>query len=74
MSGFDPKIRLGRYTKRRNAKAKRRDCLFLCCWAYSPGFLVNRAIWAMVKRNEARGTLFEDHYPTIISNLVGNLF
>jgi uncharacterized membrane protein len=76
MSGFEPDNRLRPLTLREeNAKSNVVIAyIFMLLGVFTGVFWLIGAIWAMVKADEARGTLFEDHYANIISTFWWGIF
>ncbi|WP_339718310.1 DUF4870 family protein [Marinomonas primoryensis] len=76
MSGFEPENRVRPLTPREeNAKSNVVIAyIFMLLGIFTGVFWLIGAIWAMVKVNEARGTLFEDHYTNIISTFWWGIF
>ena len=76
MSGFEPDNRFRQLTPREeNAKSNVVIAyIFMLLGVFTGVFWLIGAIWAMVKADEARGTLFEDHYANIISTFWWGIF
>jgi uncharacterized membrane protein len=76
MSGFEPENHVRPLTPREeNAKSNVVSAyVFMLLGIFTGVFWLIGAIWAMVKANEARGTLFEDHYTNIISTFWWGIF
>ncbi|MBR7889138.1 hypothetical protein J9B83_09310 [Marinomonas sp. A79] len=76
MSGFEPSQgRRPQSPREDNAKSNvvvAYVCMLL--GIFTGVFWLIGAIWAMVKINEARGTLYEDHYVNIISTFWWGIF
>ena len=76
MSGFESDNRFRQLTPREeNAKSNVVIAyIFMLLGVFTGVFWLIGAIWAMVKADEARGTLFEDHYANIISTFWWGIF
>ncbi|MGO3740039.1 hypothetical protein KDW99_04145 [Marinomonas rhizomae] len=76
MSGFEPDNRFKPLTPREeNAKSNVVIAyIFMLLGIFTGVFWFIGAIWAMVKADEARGTLFEDHYANIIGTFWWGIF